>query len=89
MHRHVTTEGWTLATIDSCIGRGGSEGWVELREAARGDPEVLRALRALCRDRLRLGRDDPEFFDREWYAAWLAWADGDLAEATAPVAVQK
>lgn len=85
-HRHVTSEDWTPVTIDSCIGRGGAEGWLELRAAARADPAVLREVQSLCRARLRQGRDDPEFYDREWFDAWLAWAGGDLTEATAPVA---
>lgn len=90
-HRHLTTEGWTPATIDSCIVRGGpdGEGWVELRAAARADAEVLHAVQSLCRARLRQGRDDPEFYDREWFEAWLAWAEGDLSEASAPVAARK
>ena len=88
-HRHLTTETWTLATIDSCVGRGRREDWVELRAAARADAAVLRDLQGLCRERLRLGQDNPEFFDREWYAEWLAWAEGDLAEAAAPLAVRK
>lgn len=73
-HRHINSTSWTLAAIDSCIGRGAEEDWSELRAAAGADREVLRKVLHVCTS--RLAREDPEFYDRAIYEQWKAWAEG-------------
>jgi hypothetical protein len=69
-HRHLNHETWTLTAIDSCLGRGSAEDWAKLREDASVDRELLPRVLRVCTS--RLGRVDPQFYDRPLYEEWKA-----------------
>ncbi len=49
LHRHLTHQRLTLAAIDDIILRGKRSDWAALRNAVRGDPEVLEKVSRICR----------------------------------------
>lgn len=51
LHRHITSEGWTLMAIESLFDRGGLADWRELSDAIRTDRQAKERLAAVCRYR--------------------------------------
>lgn len=52
-HRHINSTGtYSSAEIDDIIGRGGLVDWVELKDAAQRDPEILERIVKVCMPRL-------------------------------------
>lgn len=47
-HRHLEPRALTLAAIDDVIARGRMRDWLELRDAARADPAVVRRIARVC-----------------------------------------
>ena len=48
-HRHLYDWPYlTLSAIDDIIERGKRNDWVELRDAAKRDPEVMAKIRKIC-----------------------------------------
>lgn len=47
-HRHLNHETFTPAAIDDIIARGSMGDWLELRDAARADPAVIRRIARVC-----------------------------------------
>lgn len=76
-HRHLNTQAWTLAAIDSCITRGTPTDHEELRRAAAANPEIMRKIRVVCE--AVLARENPENFDRNLYKSWLEYANPSVA----------
>ncbi|MCP4164861.1 MAG: hypothetical protein GY759_03075 [Chloroflexi bacterium] len=48
LHRHLTHQQFTLAAIDDVIARGKRRDWVELRQAALDDQDVMRKVLRVC-----------------------------------------
>lgn len=76
-HRHLNTQAWTLAAIDSCITRGTPSDHEELRLAAAADQEIRRKIRQVCE--AVLDRENPENFDRNLYKSWLDYENPSVA----------
>lgn len=68
-HRHLENKGYTLAAIDSTIGRGSRSERATLLAAVNQDRNLAVRVAELCR--ARLARPDPEFFDRDLYQKFL------------------
>lgn len=47
-HRHINHVAFTMAAIDDIIERGDRADWVELREAAGSNPEILSKILRVC-----------------------------------------
>jgi hypothetical protein len=47
-HRHIHHQGFSLVAIDDIIERGSRADWVELRDSAKADPEILRKILRIC-----------------------------------------
>jgi len=43
-HRHLKTNGWSLAAIDSALERGNLEDWRELFAEARKDKKIAESI---------------------------------------------
>ena len=54
-HRHLTTNDWSLAAIDSCLDRGDLPDWRELFAEAKRDKRLAKSILELARRRGREG----------------------------------
>ena len=71
-HRHLNHEDFTLAAIDDVIERGKRRDWVELRQAALEDREIMRKVLRICQARAQ----DPY---AQRYRFWRMYAERRLA----------
>ncbi len=67
-HRHLNHEDFTLAAIDDVIERGKRRDWVELRQAALEDREIMRKVLRVCQARTQ----DPY---AQRYRFWRMYAE--------------
>lgn len=51
LYRHLHSTALSSAAIDDIIERGSLSDWLELRDAARGDPETLTRIARICERR--------------------------------------
>ncbi len=72
IHRHLSHQEFTLAAIDDVIGRGNRLDWLQLRRAARNDPEILKKILRVCQAHLA----DPY---AQRYHFWKLYAERHLA----------
>ena len=74
LHRHLNHAEYTLAGIDSTIGRGKRADWAELRRAALAD-------RSLMEKVLRVAKANGENPYAQRYRFWRRYAEQHLAAA--------
>jgi len=49
LHRHITSVGYSSAAIDDIISRGSLRDWVEMRDAALADSEIMQRIGRIAR----------------------------------------
>jgi hypothetical protein len=72
LHRHLDTEGFSLAAIDDLISRGNREDWEQLRSALLASPELAENVRQVCRPNL----SDPY---AQRYHFWMRYVEERFA----------
>ena len=51
LHRHITPVGYSSAAIDDIISRGSLRDWIEMRDAALADTEIMKRIGRVARAR--------------------------------------
>jgi hypothetical protein len=51
LHRHITPVGYSSAAIDDVISRGSLRDWIEMRDAALADTEIMKRIGRVARAR--------------------------------------
>jgi len=51
LHRHITPHGYSSAAIDDIISRGSLRDWIEMRDAALADLEIMQRIRRVAQAR--------------------------------------
>lgn len=71
-HRHLDSQDFSLAAIDDIIDRGLVDDWLDLREAALSDNNLMQNVLRVCRAHV----DDPY---AQRYHFWKHYAERHLA----------
>ena len=71
-HRHLDTQDFSLAAIDDIIDRGLVDDWLDLREAALSDNNLMQKVLRVCQAHI----DDPY---AQRYHFWKHYAERHLA----------